>query len=105
MVEKASPPVRDSQRIRIGFFETGRSVRPFAEGPFPGFLEPELAEKIFVERAAEETAEGVVIGCDQPVFPHRNTAIAVGIDVTFGRARDFPTDLENLGFVAWIEIG
>src|SRR5690349_8349184 len=77
---------------------------PLSERPFSSFFEPELAEQVFVERAPEEIAEGMIVGRDQPVFPNRDTAIAIGIDVSLRLARDPAADLEDLGFAARIAL-
>lgn len=105
VIEKAFAPIRDSQCICVSLFEPWRAVRPLAERPFPGLFEPELAKKILIERAVEKVANGVVIRRDQPVFPDRNAAIAIGIDMSLRLTRDSAADLKDLGFLTRIELG
>lgn len=51
MVNQSFSTVRDTKRVGICFHHPGVAMWPFTKRPFPGLLEPELAEEIFVERA------------------------------------------------------
>ena len=75
-------------------------MRPFAEGPLGSALKYILAEKIFTQWAVKKGGERGVVGADQPVFPDRNAAIAVGINMAVNGPRDTATSLENPGLVA-----
>lgn len=105
VIEQAFSSVWNSQRIRVGLFETRRPMRPFAKWPLPGLLKPELPKKILVEWAVKEVTERVVFGRDQPILPNRDTAIAVGIDVAIGVSRNSATDLENARLATGKKIG
>lgn len=52
MVNQRLAPIGNTQCVGISFFHPGIAMRPLAKWPFLGFLKPELAEEIFVERAA-----------------------------------------------------
>lgn len=97
MVGQRASPVGDSQCVSKSFFHPGITMRPLAERPFSGLLKPELAEKILIERAVDEAADGVVRGGGQPMLPHRDAAIAIKIDMAIGGAGNPAARLEDLG--------
>lgn len=99
MIKQALPSVRDTESIRVGLFEPRHAVCSLAKRPFPGFLEPELPKKIFIEWSTEETAKGMVVSRDQPIFPNRDAAITRGIDVPLRLAWNPASDLEDLGLL------
>lgn len=97
IVDQRFAALRDTECVGIRFFHTGIAVGSFAERPFSGLLEPELAEKILIDRPIDKTADGLVCGSSEPMFPHSDTAIAIGIDMAIRIARNPLTRLEGLG--------
>ena len=102
MVEQALSLVWYPERVGICLFETRRAVRAFAEWPSSSLLEPELPEKILVQRPAEVAGDGSILGGRQPMLPHGDAAIAVGVDMAIRFARNSAADLEHLGLEARI---
>ena len=54
-----------------------------------------------MQRAVEETREGVIVGGGEPVLPDCHTAVTVGIYVTISAPGNAAADFEHLGLPIW----
>lgn len=98
MIENMRAPVRDTQRIGIGFFHAVHPMRALAEGPASSLFKPELSQKIFMQWTGKIGSNSGVACRRQPVFPDRDTAIAIGVDMMVGIAGNSTAGLEYAGF-------
>lgn len=76
-------------------------MRSFTKRPFALILIVVLAEKKLIHRSVQVSCKRKIVGRNQPVLPHSDTAVATAIYVAAKLPWYAPADLEQI----WLDVG